>query len=413
MSHTVFFSWQSDRRTREGRNFIEKALQMAVARIAGDLQVEEAVRDGLKVDKDTTGVPGSPPIFQTILSKIDRASVFLADLTFCGARSGGRPTPNPNVLIEYGWALKALGHFQVLSVMNEAHGEPNAESLPFDLAQLRFPIRYNLPDDAPEATREKQREQLAKELETALKGVFDSQEFKEKLPKAPEPPLFKPRVPMNGKARFRAKGQPLGVTRDSFAHLVGSPTTIPVFLAEGAALWMRLMPLYGPGRGWLTQDLKPLMLGLCGLPLMGSTSGFGFLEGEDGCGYYTVWGEEKTYSVAYAFKTGELWIINALHARTDKYIQLDEQSFTGTLAACAAFLDRLGCAKPYRWVVGMEGVQDRQLVIPNRWQYPYGNCLAHLIDEEGAYKEGNKADEVLRPFFQKVFDQCGARRPEP
>ncbi len=89
MSRTVFFSWQSDRSTAEGRNLIEKALDMAVANIANDLTVEEAVREGLRVDKDTKGVPGSPPIFETILDKIDKASVFVADLTFCGTRSDG------------------------------------------------------------------------------------------------------------------------------------------------------------------------------------------------------------------------------------------------------------------------------------------------------------------------------------
>ena len=89
MSRTVFFSWQSDRPKEEGRDLIEQALEDAVEKIAADITVEEAIRDGLELDKDTKGVPGSPPIFETILNKIDKASVFIADLTFCGNRCTG------------------------------------------------------------------------------------------------------------------------------------------------------------------------------------------------------------------------------------------------------------------------------------------------------------------------------------
>jgi hypothetical protein len=93
----VFFSWQSDRLAREGKNLIERALDIATKRISKDLQIEEDPRDPLKLDKDTLDVPGSPPIFDTIRQKIDRAAVFVADLTFVSTRPNGDPSPNPNV----------------------------------------------------------------------------------------------------------------------------------------------------------------------------------------------------------------------------------------------------------------------------------------------------------------------------
>ena len=93
---------------REGRISSERALERAVGKIGEDTKLEEAVRD-LEVDCDTKGVPGSPPIVDTIFRKIDAATVFVPDLTFVGTRPDGRPSPpNPNVLIEYGWALKSL-----------------------------------------------------------------------------------------------------------------------------------------------------------------------------------------------------------------------------------------------------------------------------------------------------------------
>jgi len=104
---TVFFSWQLDRPSSDCRNFIEKALESAVRNISRDIAIDEPPRD-IQVDKDMKNVAGSPPIFNTILEKIERAAVFIPDLTFVGTRANGDPTPNPNALIEYGYALKTL-----------------------------------------------------------------------------------------------------------------------------------------------------------------------------------------------------------------------------------------------------------------------------------------------------------------
>src|ERR1700683_163260 len=126
MTHTVFFSWQADTPSSSGRNFIEKAATAAIKQLAQDLEVDEAIRDGLEVDRDTRGVAGTPPIVDTIFFKIDAAAAFLADLTFVGKRLDGiRPTPNPNVLLEYGWALKSRGYPRIICVMNTHYGVPD------------------------------------------------------------------------------------------------------------------------------------------------------------------------------------------------------------------------------------------------------------------------------------------------
>lgn len=189
MRKTVFFSWQTDTPTREGRNFIEKTLKNAIKKLASDTDVEEAIREELAMDKDTLDVPGSPPIVDTILRKIDYATIFLGDLTFIGKRPDGRPTPNPNVLIEYGWALKSLGLSRMLTVMNTVFGEPKRESMPFDMAHLRFPITYNLPADAKNEYREAESHNLEKKLGEALKTFFASSEFKATLPKLEVNPI--------------------------------------------------------------------------------------------------------------------------------------------------------------------------------------------------------------------------------
>ena len=248
MPNTIFFSWQADTPTREGRNLVERSLERAVSRIGQDTDLEEAIRD-LAVDKDTQGVAGSPPIVETIFQKIDEAAVFVPDLTFVSTRLDGRPSPNPNVLVEYGWALKSLGHSRIVPVMNTAFGEPAAETMPFDMAHLRRPIPYNCPAEATEDTRRKQRELLASALESAIRLVLESEDFKSSQPKPAEPLPFRPREPMDGAGRFRPRGEPLGIDDGGFEHS-------EVKLSDGAAVWLRVMPLYDLGRNWRIAELR-------------------------------------------------------------------------------------------------------------------------------------------------------------
>jgi|GEM_PF-6066255 len=162
---TVFFSWQSDIKAAACRTIIERALGAAVAKIAADSSVTvEPV-----VDRDTANVAGAPDISATILAKIDAASVFVADVTIIGTTTGEKPraTPNPNVLVELGYALRALGPSRVLLVQNTAFGGP--EALPFDLQQKRA-ITYSSPALATERAPERGR--LEASLELALRAIF-------------------------------------------------------------------------------------------------------------------------------------------------------------------------------------------------------------------------------------------------
>jgi predicted nucleotide-binding protein len=117
---TVFYSWQSDSPSRTNRNFIEDALDRAVREIKkeGVLSVVPVI------DRDTKDTPGAPNIGETILQKIDNSQIFLCDVTTINTfrEETGRPTPNPNVLVELGYALKALGQNRLIMVFNKAFG---------------------------------------------------------------------------------------------------------------------------------------------------------------------------------------------------------------------------------------------------------------------------------------------------
>ena len=162
----VFYSWQSDLPNSSNRSFIEKALQDAVKSIRNDDYIEvEPV-----VDRDTAGVPGSPDIASTIFAKIEQAHVFVCDVSIINSGSESRLTPNPNVLIELGYAIRTLGSERIIMVMNTAFGAP--EHLPFDL-RMRRVTTYSMPEGSTEKAPE--RKQLEKKLWAALNTIFTEQ----------------------------------------------------------------------------------------------------------------------------------------------------------------------------------------------------------------------------------------------
>jgi hypothetical protein len=418
MPSTIFFSWQVDRSSREGRNFIERALQQAAGRIGEDATVEKAVRE-LKVDRDTKGVPGFPPIVDTIFRKIDKATVFVPDLTFVGTRADGRPTPNPNVLVEYGWALKSLTYARIIPVMNVAFGDPAAESMPFDMQHLRNPIAYNCRDDLSEDARRKVRARLAAELEGALRAVLDSDEFRSSLPKLPPPPGFRAKQPADGFGRFRPRNEPLGIVQRGIYE--GGKE---IQLSQHPAIWFRIMPTSDPGRTWSVADLETALKQRVLPPLSRDWSGYGFLRGADGYGIYAVLDEQlSARAVVYAFTTGELWSIDtywldAMTHENRKAVPSVEQDFRNTLKDYAGFLENLGIKPPYKWIAGMEDLKGRDLFVPappGHMRYsdrPQGRGLVSVVEESGLYSPGESLATALKPFFVKLYDSCGVARRE-
>jgi len=158
----IFYSWQSDLPNKTNRGFIGDALELAVKELHRDPEIEvEPV-----IDRDVAGIPGSPDIAQTIFAKIKEAEIFVGDVSIINSEVE-RPTPNPNVLIELGYAMAALGPERIVMVLNGAYGGP--ELLPFDLRQ-RIAVIYRMPEEADE--RASMRRELSKKLENALRTIF-------------------------------------------------------------------------------------------------------------------------------------------------------------------------------------------------------------------------------------------------
>lgn len=102
----VFYAWQSDKLQRLNRHLIRFALNLAAKNISNDPEVGVRVR----IDADTEGVLGHVPVTATILKKIDACDAFVPDLTFVATTKAGKLVPNPNVMLEYGYALRAKSH---------------------------------------------------------------------------------------------------------------------------------------------------------------------------------------------------------------------------------------------------------------------------------------------------------------
>ncbi len=163
MDCKIFYSWQSDLPNNTNRTFIGYALDKAVKSIRND----DSIKVEPVIDRDTQNVPGSPDIVKTIFNKIEQAQIFVCDVSIINKDTNSRPTPNPNVLIELGYAMKTLGEGKFIMVMNTAFG--TLEKLPFDLRTRRI-ITYNMPEDNQEKSTE--RNKLVKYFERAIRPIL-------------------------------------------------------------------------------------------------------------------------------------------------------------------------------------------------------------------------------------------------
>lgn len=131
-TYTVFYSWQSD--TKDGsRKIIENALSNAKEKLKENNGIS------IEIDHSTLGKSGMPSIDQTILRKIDNCDIFLCDLTpvvkYEKKEGNGKiitkQVPNPNVLLELGYAMSAVGVDYIVPVAHQGTWLPT--EMPFDI----------------------------------------------------------------------------------------------------------------------------------------------------------------------------------------------------------------------------------------------------------------------------------------
>lgn len=127
MSERVFYSWESDLPNSFSRSSL-------VARTNNS-----SISCVVSIDESFELAPTVAAVAWSIIGGGCNAHVFVCDVSIINARSTNRPTPNPNVLIELGYAIKVLGWHRIIMVMNTAFAP--VEQLPFDLRLKRVVTR--------------------------------------------------------------------------------------------------------------------------------------------------------------------------------------------------------------------------------------------------------------------------------
>lgn len=151
MKVTIFYSWQSDLPTKTNRYFIENSIKKSLKEINKDNRVIACI------DRDTKNELGSPDIRNAIFQKINHSKFFICDISLIASKM-----PNPNVLIELGYAIKTIGWSKILCLFNTQTGM--IEELPFDINHNRV-TPYN-----PNSEGEKKR--LANIISVNINDLF-------------------------------------------------------------------------------------------------------------------------------------------------------------------------------------------------------------------------------------------------
>jgi len=402
-------------------NIYRRALKKAIKEVSTDIEVLKAERDGpLEFDKDTQGVPGTPPITDVIFEKISGATVFVPDLTLVGKTENGRLIPNPNVLIEYGWALCALGHSRMVPIMNTAFGEATAANLPFNMRHLRNPIIYQLPENADQEEKARVKAELVHQLVSAI-GLI----LKVNTPEVRQSTLE--HIAINSTedpSTFLKKDEFLGVIGG------GHRKELQLVVPDNEHLFLRVIPQkptqeIDSGQKVLTMLEKSQIMPF-------TAQACGFSRGRNQYGAFSVaHDKEQVLSLTQVFRNRELWGIDASSIDRETHMEwsnvvfgyfpctLLENCFIQTLSTYLPFCrDILELPLPLKFIVGATKVEGYKMTAPSGMHFNGIEKFAGRVVEEHIIYEGavtdfeNDPKILLRPFFEKIWEECGLQRPD-
>lgn len=393
----VFWSWQSDTPGKTGRHFVRKALENAI----DQLQVEKDSLDepdrpeteGLHLDHDRKNLRGSPDLFPAIHDKIRKAAVFIGDVTPVAKTDGGKQVMNPNVAIELGIALEAIGTDSVLFVMNTAYGDRAA--MPFDLAHKSGPIMYHLPEAASAADIAATGKKLSTELKECIRPYFEA--F------TPKPALFE-LGEWEGKSTF-AKGAEL-IVIDTYRSR--SPTSIK--LQSGGCIFLRVFPRCSIPA--LTVDQLVDLFGGVELRVIAYDVSMSWGRTADGFVVYAVFRDgNPCRDYVKVFTSGEIWAV--LHhepVQKDNSIPLEYliNLLARGLDDYTKLLERkLVCTTGFGFVVGITGIEDKHVLDYFLGVKPVGKGLVPAVILKGEKTPNQTAAQALQSFATQAWQAFG------
>jgi hypothetical protein len=401
----IFWSWQSDTPGKIGRHFVRAALSLAIEALKQAPDVEEPTaaetREGLHLDQDRQGVPGSPDLAPTIFEKIERAAVFVADVTLVGeSDNGSKRLMNSNVAIEYGHAHHALGSEAILMVQNTHFG--NRDALPFDLKHKAGPIQFNLAPEAKKADIEAEQKKLVSQLVVALRPYIERVA-------AQTAGAFQEAASISNSAVFFDAAEVLGRlgtgTEDEIEYRFGEPRVF----------YLRVMPAAArpPMKQTQLMDIasrhRPDVLS----PYRYS----GHLDrNRHGVVAVEPSGTATTpRSVTQLFGTGEIWGISTHFFSTYRGRPLIpttklENIYRRALSNyCDILSAGMGIAAPYTIVLGAVGLQETYAGVDNSAEGPFHTDSIEVRRVMHDLANGHQ-EAVVREFVDAILDLAGVSR---
>jgi len=409
MGDTVFWSWQNDLPKRENRTFLREALAAAIKRVNAGLAIDEpdGEADRIALDHATKDTPGMADISRTILDKIKTCAVTVADVTPIARSEKDKALPNPNVMVELGYAMHAIGEGRVIAVLNMAHGR--IEELPFDIRNRRV-MTYELPAEAPKTQRKEKREtlirELAKAIEQNIAEVRESRSAAEPI----EGVESDPNAPGLWKADWPLKH------RDSRDRLTLRYTVASVRPLDLARAWIRIIPAgYTKGIPSVAEvDGLPLHVRLW-VPIgIGMEKNWSFGPYPFGYVRYRIanYDDDETVRAdnitVYLKETGEVWMSEGFTTRQnpEKQIEYDRlfKNWIWGMEAGMDFLDALGALKRQRVILGIEGMTDTIWVDNPDHRFPWTGEPGFTIDETASDWPQDRRREFLNRAYNKLLD---------
>lgn len=105
--------------------FFEKDIEGCIKQAIGLVCEKQKDISEIILESDSRNEIGTPDLSATIFNKIDCCDIFVADISLINPKTNERITPNPNVMIELGYAAKALGWSNILCVYNTSKEKTN------------------------------------------------------------------------------------------------------------------------------------------------------------------------------------------------------------------------------------------------------------------------------------------------
>jgi hypothetical protein len=326
----------------------------------------------------------------------------------------GKLVTNPNVMIEYGYALRAKSPSVMIPVMNTAYGPP--KELPFDMGHLRFPLTYNLPETARTADRRTVRLELTNEFEEILRLMIEA-------------------VPETGTPFQEAKATwspafyfPHGSQIASFGH----PGEQEYFFDGDSAIYLRLFPAASSNQPTIGRARIKALVDRRLFKAMSLTGGGLAASNDYGGIVIDPASNTSTKGITQALPTGELWGINSQAFRQTSYRRFiapdelitalgvisAEKLYSRALENYTSFLiDELKLRLPYMVELGAVGLKSTYMGAPHP-DAPSGHYYgpfreASLVRRYTLRdtKWTTRAD-VLRQFFDELYDLAECSRSE-